>query len=331
MSSQVAFVILAHNDAPKIQRLIGALGESDVFLHCDRNTADDVARSMVPTGASQVRWVPRRRTKLATWSLVDAELAGLSMAVETTQAPHIAVLSGSCYPLLSMRDLTDELSGWQGLSRLELNPLPYHNWSTARFRDGGLWRVNRRFLRWRGQLLTIGHRPVPTFRRRVPPELSLYGSSQWKIYARGHARALLDVLSARHALRSFWQTTYIPDELCVASLLKSRDLVGPIADQVIDDLPWFIRWPAPGATLHPDWLGGSDFDALRSARLAPPRDPSRRIDPAQRPAFRKLFARKIGSASSDLLDRIDEELRNVTPTGAAGADARRSPRQAVSA
>ncbi|MFZ0089663.1 MAG: beta-1,6-N-acetylglucosaminyltransferase [Solirubrobacteraceae bacterium] len=309
MTSRVAFVILAHNDAPKIRRLIGALGDSDVFLHCDRNTADHVARSMVPNAASRVRWVPRRRTTLATWSLVDAELAGLSMAVETTQATHVAVLSGSCYPLVSMRQLTDELSGWQGLSRLELNRLPYPNWSTARFRDGGLWRANRRFLEWRGQLLTIRNRPVPTFRRRVPPELSLYGSSQWKIYARGHARALLELLSATPSLRSFWQTTYVPEELCVASLLKSPDLVGPIAEQVIDDLPWFIRWPASGPTSHPDWLGGSDFDALRSARAAPAPDPSRQIDPRERPTLRKLFARKIGSASSDLLDQIDDELR----------------------
>lgn len=309
MTSPVAFVILAHNDAPKIRRLIGALGDSDVFLHCDLNTADDVARSMVPAGTSRVRWVPRRRTRLGTWSLVDAELAGVSMAVETSQATHIAVLSGSCYPLVSMRQLTDELSGWQGLSRLELNRLPYPAWSTARFPDGGLWRANRRFLGWRGRLLTIRNRPVPTFRRRVPPELSLYGSSHWKIYARGHARALLELLSATPSLRSFWQTTYIPEELCVASLLKSPDLVGPIADQVIDDLPWFIRWPVPGFTPHPDWLGGSDFDALRSARAAPAPDPSRQIDPRERPAFRKLFARKIGSASSDLLDQIDEELR----------------------
>jgi hypothetical protein len=329
MSSPVAFVILAHNDAPKVRRLIGALGDSDVFLHCDRNTADDVARAMVPGGTARVHWVPRRRTKLATWSLVDAELAGLSRAVQTTQATHIAVLSGSCYPLVSMGYLADELSGWQGLSRLELNRLPYPGWSTRQFRDGGLWRVNRRFLGWRGQLLTIRHRPVPTFRRRVPHELSLYGSSQWKIYARDHASALLELLSATPSLRSFWQKTYIPDELCVASLLKSPDLVGPIADQVVDDLPWFIRWPASGPSMHPDWLGESDLAALRSASAAPPADPSRQIDPRERPAFGKLFARKIGSASSGLLDRIDEELRNVTSTDGAGADERLPACQAV--
>jgi hypothetical protein len=209
-------------------------------------------------------------------------------------------------------ELEDELARWRGLTRMQLNPIPHNGWSTPRNQDGGLWRFRRRYLTLRGQLVWLGGVPLRGRRRSIPRELRLHGSSQWKIYARAHAAALLGVLGDRPDLVSFWRTTYVPDEACAASILQSSALVGSIAEQVRDDLPWFINWDRPTRVFHPGWLGEADFSTLEAERNAPPRRPDAAPTGApDRDRFRKLFARKVSSRAPRLLDRIDYELRRA--------------------
>ena len=317
MSGQLAAVVLAHDDAPKVRRLLAALHGVDVFLHCDRATADGVLRAMLDGAGPRVRLVPRVRTRLYSWSLVDAELAGLRLALGQSRAEHIIVASGACYPLVSVAELEDELRAWRGLTRMRQDPIPYALWSTPRNPDGGLWRFRRRYLTVRGQLCWAGHIPLRGLRRDVPPDLRLHGSSQWKIYARHHAAALLRVLDDRRDLLRFWRTTYVPDESCAVSILKSPALVGAIADEVRDDLPWFINWNDPERIIHPGWLGDADFGILEGARAAASRHPDAAVSGApDRDRYRKLFVRKVSSRQSGLLDRIDAELRAQPPRGA---------------
>lgn len=304
-----AAVILAHQDPAKVRRTIAALDGADVFLHCDRRAPDDVVRQMLPAAGERVHRVPRRRTSLSSWSLVDAELAGLRLALEHSRAEHIAVMSGSCHPIVSMDTLEEELSRWRGLSRIQGNPLPYRGWDTARNPDGGCWRFRRRFVTFRGQIVSAGSVPLRTFRRAVPKGLRLYASSQWKVYARHHAAALLRVLDEFPEQLRFWRTTLVPEESCAASILRSPELVGDVADQLRHDSPWYIKWPGGRDTRHPEWLGEDDYPALRSARLAPPRDPDQEVSRTTYGTFRKLFARKLSSRERTLLDRIDQELR----------------------
>lgn len=310
MSAQLAAVVVAHDDPPKVRRLLAALDDLDVFLHCDRKVPDAVLRAMLVGAGPRVRLVERRRTSLYSWSLVEAELAGLLLALERSRAEHVIVASGACYPLVSVAELQDELSSWRGLTRMRLDPIPYDHWSTPRNSDGGLWRFRRRYVSVRGQLRWLGHVPLRTYRRAIPPDLRLHASSQWKIYARRHAAALLQVLDDRPDLVRFWRTTYVPDESCAASVLRSPALVGSIADEVRDDLPWFINWNDPERIIHPGWLGDEDFGILEAARAAPPRQPDETPSVApNRDHFRKLFARKVSSNEAGLLDRIDGELR----------------------
>ena len=309
MISPVAFIVLAHNDAPKVRRLLGALGAADVFLHCDRRTTGAIANAMLPRSGGNIVAVPRVQAKPFTWSLVEVELSGLRLALARSQAEHIVVMSGACYPLVSLEELSVEMEGWRGRSRFELNPLPYKPWNTRWHRDGGSWRFCRRFAMRHGRLLTVGRVPFIVGRRQVPRELLLHASAHWKIYSRIHAKALLQALDANPEQVRFWRGAYAPEEACAASLLRSPAFVGDLSDTVVDDLPWFIRWPTQPPKAHPVWLGPEDFDRLAVARSAAPRDPLRTIATTERSGFRKLFARKVGSAATGLLDRIDEELR----------------------
>jgi Core-2/I-Branching enzyme len=310
MKPAVAFVVLAHSDPPQVRRLLTALRGADVFLHCDKRTPRAVAAEMLIDADPGVHAVQRRRTSTFSWSLVGAELDSLRLALEHTEAQHIVVMSGSCYPLVSVRELEDQLVNWRGRSRLELNPFPYRHWHGPFSSDGGTWRLAHRFLTTGDQLVIVRDTPIPIHRRPIPAELRLHATAHWKIYARHHAEALLSVFADDPQQLKFWRTTYCPEESCVASILKSPDLVGSIADEVINDLPWFIKWPELEPKHHPRWLDASDLAELRAARFAPPRDPDAVISPEDRWRYGKLFARKLRSSSAPLLAEIDRELRN---------------------
>jgi hypothetical protein len=303
----VAAVVLAHADPSMVRRLVGALDGLDVFLHCDRKAPDAYVHEMTAGAGGRVQLVPRRRTSWASWSLVEAELRGLEMALARSRAEHLIVLSGTCYPLVTIPELEDELADWRGLSRLRLVPLPHAGWNTPRNPDGGMWRFRRRFVSIRGHTVFVGSVPLRTFRRAVPPQLRLHASSQWKIYARRHAEALLRVLNERPDILRFWRTSFVPDEACAATILRSPALVGSIVEEIRDDLPWYINW-GEGLTDHPIWLGEHNFVELSAARWAPRRPPEESARSTD-DRYRKLFARKVSSREPRLLDRIDQELR----------------------
>ena len=146
------------------------------------------------------------------------------------------------------------------------------------------------------------------WRRRVPAELRVRASSQWKVYARADVERLLHVVDTRPDLVAFWRSTLVPDESFAATTLASPALLGDAAAPECHDVPWFLRWGPPG-TYHPEWLGPEDFDALAQARSAPPGLPDELLVPrtSERQA---LFARKLSSErSGELLDRVDAELR----------------------
>src|SRR5215207_8999868 len=123
----LAVVLLAHADATHVARLVGALGDLPVFLHCDAKTGPGEHGLMRQLGR-RVTMLPRLDTRTSSWSLVRAELSGLQAAVRTTTADHVALLSGSDYPLLSVDGLLAALEPWQGYSYLYNRTLPFAQW-----------------------------------------------------------------------------------------------------------------------------------------------------------------------------------------------------------
>jgi hypothetical protein len=305
----LACIILAHEDPPQVRRLIAALAGADIFLHCDGRVPNLAVQAMLPSARAQgaVHLLPRRATARGSWSILLAELDALRIALERSRAEHIAVLSGSCYPLASLAVLQEDLAAWRGRSRLELNPLPYDDWNVRFSSSGGMWRLSWRYLTRENHIQRVFQRPIPLHPRRIPRDLAPHGSSHWKIYARHHAQALLRVLDEHPEQVRYWRHTFVPEELCAASILKSHALVGDIVDEVIDDFPWFIRWKRDSP--HPRWLELDDYPDLEVARRAPARRPSVAVPTGSRDGYRKLFARKLRSASAALLTRIDQDLR----------------------
>jgi core-2/I-Branching enzyme len=306
--TSLAVAVLAHADPAQLGRLVNALPDTPIVVHCDARTPASTFSAMrESTRAANVRFCNRQATTLSSWSLVLAELQAVRDALAWTNARHIAVLSGACFPLVSVEELHTELDRWAGRTWMWNVPVPYQDWNTPRQKDGGLWRFRFRYLTRKNQSLYVRGFPLRLpWPRSVPAELTLRASSQWKIYSREHATGLLELVDQRPDLIKFWSTTLVPDESFAASMLASRSLFGESALELNASGAWYLDWPR-AQSYHPRWLTEDDFDRLEVARWAPSQHPDTKV--TEQAGHRKLFARKFRSSDgAAVVDRIAAEL-----------------------
>jgi Core-2/I-Branching enzyme len=296
LAASLACVVLAHTDPMHVRRLVSALDPFPVFLHCDARTAQPVFDEMTDRLPDRVTVLPRRRTPWGSWGNVAAELDGYRAALRGSDATHVAVLSGSDYPLASAEEITGYLDARRGRSIGWCFPLPKEGWA-----GGGYWRLRYRFAAWRKHMLAL---PVP---RPLPRGVVLAGGSQWKILARPHVEALLRAVDQRPDLVRRWRRTWIPDETFVYSILHTPDLVPGWRDEHVNSDPWVIHW-SDGERRSPAWLTSADLDVLGIRRSG---------DSGRGPA---LFARKFAtSVDTEVLDRIDRSFRGSPSLGPVGS------------
>jgi len=209
---ELACVVLAHADPAHLRRLVDALDPFPVFLHCDVGTSDAVFDEMTADLPSRATVLPRIGTGWAKWENVAAELAGDRAALQQTDATHVALLTGTDYPLASSAEISALLRGHRGRSIARYTPLPMPGWG----RNGGLDRLRYPHFAHRKRMIRI---PVP---RRLPAGVVPAGGAQVKVLAREHAQAVVDVATARPDLVRFWRRSWIADASCPNSDGPSR-------------------------------------------------------------------------------------------------------------
>ncbi|SFF51230.1 beta-1,6-N-acetylglucosaminyltransferase [Blastococcus tunisiensis] len=289
-AAPLACVVLAHTDPVHVRRLVAALDPFPVFLHCDARTPGDVYDRMTASLPDRVTLLPRRSTPWGGWGAVEAELDGYRAALAATDATHVALLSGSDYPLMASAAIAGTLAGLPGRSIAWSRPMPVPEWGLG----GGLGRLRYRFAPWRKRTLVL---PLP---RRLPRGVVPAGGSQSKVLARSHAAAVLRVLDGRPDLVRRWRRTWIPDETFVYSVLHTPALVPGWERERIRAGAWVIHWAERGPAKSPAWLTVDDLDMLRRVCADPP-------DGAA-----KFFARKFGTAvDTAVLDEIDASFRGA--------------------
>lgn len=283
----LACVVLAHNDPAQVGRLIGALDPFPVFLHCDRRTPQDVFAAMTDGLPQRCTVLPRLRTPWATWNAVAAEISGYRAALAQTDAAHIALLSGSDYPLASSACIAEYLAGQRGRSIAVFERLPRAAW-----RGGGLQRLRYRYRAFRRHMLVL---PIP---RRIPDDVVPAGGSVLKVLARHHAQQLVDTFDARPDLVAFWRSSWCADETFVPTIMNTPAFVPDWADAHVDADLWFIDWLGGGGK-SPEWLTTAHLPVLMQRSRPTVGEPA-------------LFARKFSSAiNSDVIDGIDRTLRRM--------------------
>lgn len=290
-SAALACIVLAHEDPVHVRRLIESLDPFPVFLHCDARTSESVFRAMTDGLPDRVRLLPRIRTGWAKWENVEAEVSGYRAALADTDASHVAVLTGSDYPLANATEITALLAAHHEESFVAVHPLPYEAWG----RDGGRARLRFPHWAWRKHMVRL---PIP---RRLPRGVVPAGGSQLKVLARHHAASVVDAVDRRPDLVRFWRRTWIADETFVPTVLQSPTLTPGFAEQHVPHALWWIGWDG-SAMKSPPWLTTADAGRLLERRTFPGGLPH-------------VFARKFSTEqSSDLLDVVDGafELRRST-------------------
>jgi hypothetical protein len=286
-SASLACVILAHTDPVHVKRLIAALDPFPVFLHCDAGTPDEVFAAMTTDLPDRVVVLDRLATGWAKWENVAAELAGYRAALQTTDATHVALLTGTDYPLAATEDIAAVLDEHRGTSFARIETLPHPGWS----RGGGFDRLRYRHWVFRKHMLRL---PIP---RKIPQNIVPAGGSQLKILARQHAQAVVDVADQHPELVRFWRRSWVADETFVPSVLSTPHFVPGWQDEHVAATPWWIGWDG-SRRKSPPWLGMEHLKDLKTRRNHVVEE------------IPKLFARKFSTAdSSDLLDAIDATLR----------------------
>jgi len=297
-----AAVILTHGAPDHLFRLVDALAGVPIVLHCDVKTAEESYQQIRSQLADRALFVERRDTRHAGWSLVDAELAALELAVTGTEADHIAILSGSDYPLAAPARIRAVLAALGERSWILNRPLPFPEWDAPGFPDGGLWRVRHYFPTRNNNVLFVAGKPVfVPLRRRIPADYLPRLNPQWKIYSRRDAVRLLRVLADREDLVRFGRHMFTPEEGFIASVMASPRLFGDDALQTRLENPWRVNWPGHRTT-HPSYYTDADVSVLEEA--ATRSNDTSREDDAGVEDLPYLFARKFPLDSAYLVDAI---------------------------
>jgi O-antigen/teichoic acid export membrane protein len=215
---------------------------------------------------------------------VEAELAGYRAALAETDATHIAVLTGTDYPLASTDEISSILSGYHNKSIANLHLLPFEDWGMG----GGVGRLRYRHWAVGKHMIRL---PIP---RRLPDGIVLAGGSQLKILSRRHAQQVLDAVDARPDLAEFWRRSWIPDETFIPSILSTPEFVPGWKQEHEDASAWWIGWRDEEPSKSPPWLDSDLRDEILAGRQYGEQ------------TFPRLFARKFSTdRSSELLDAID--------------------------
>jgi hypothetical protein len=290
----VAFLITSHADPVHLRRLLSALEPFPVFLHCDVRTPEADFRVMTEGLPAERIIEPRQACRWAQWGLVSAEIASLRQALEVTSAEHFVIGTGADYPLAPSEEISRLLAAHRGKSIAQFGPMPRLNWG----RSGGLARVKYRHYGWNKQMIRV---PIP---RTLPKGLVFSGGGQQKILSRKHAEIVVRVHDSRLDLVRFWYRSWSADETFVPTILLSPEFGADWATESVDAQAWWIGWDGTRRK-SPPVLTSEYFDRLHTGRF-----------PTDNSLLPKLFARKFSTGvSTDLLGRIDDELRSLAAAG----------------
>jgi hypothetical protein len=302
---RIAFLVLAHDDAPLLLRLCERLRDHAVFVHIDAKSRNFPIEQL----AAQKNVVivqPRRAVHWADFSMVETTLDLLRTALDQNERfSKFVLISGACYPvkpierLATMFDTDDDLNY---IRLTAISPSTPHLWNLVSRR----W-IMAPLLPDRLMARQPALRGVEKTARAVVNKLSsylprdiqretgypIYFGSSWWAFSEPCARYIVEFVREHPAFFHAFRTTYAPDELLYHTIVAQSPFaaktLGAQADQgerTNQETPLHLIHPSEKRV-----FGSTDADF----HLAQTTD--------------KYVIRKISSRESGgLLDRIDREL-----------------------
>lgn len=245
---RLAFIVLAHHQTKQLARLLRRLNKAGwpIYLHLDRKMRE-IPYSETVVEVSRLPHVDllrRHRCHWGGWGIVRATLAGLNAALSAPEPfDHLFLLSGQCYPIKTDRELLAFSEANRGKSWVQTYPVPSgHAWQTE---NGGLDRFARRHYpdvptALARRLFRVAARRGYTPALSTPPNLPLFGGSQFWGLSHEAAQYVQDFCSNRPEVVRFFRHAAIPDEHFFQTILGGSPLAndGKIHCQTPHHLLW---------------------------------------------------------------------------------------------
>ena len=278
----INYLILAHHNYEHITRLIGSLNApgTNFFVHIDKrngvNYSNLAANVFVIQERVKVNW--------GCYSMVEATLRLIRMAVSVRPADYYVLLSGADYPIRSNEYIERVLS--TGHEFIDLKQAPFPRKPMSRFTFYFIeYNKKKKNLQWvffrsfEAIMRKLG------IRRKVP--FPVFAGSQWWALTGSCINYILDTLSDSQYI-PFFKYSLIPDEAFFHTIIGNS----PFLDQVANSLT-FTHWTEKYSPLM---INEEHLEIFKRLKEEPDAEP-------------QVFARKFDKDNRHLLDVIDRELR----------------------
>ncbi|WP_434114442.1 beta-1,6-N-acetylglucosaminyltransferase [Paraburkholderia caffeinilytica] len=299
----IAFLIVAHRQFAHVDRLLGALSQSNTtcYLHVDAKVTPLPQlrnKAVLTAGRLNVQW--------AGFSQVEATLELMRTAVKNSAHDYFILLSGADYPIRPISELTAYLSLNQR-DCINLTEFGRLGKSIDRVRvrylegGGGRNRGGRAAMsRCANRFFSLAYRLVGA-RRKLPPgfsESDFRAGSSWFGLKKDTIEAILEFVDRRPDFVRYCASTSFSDEFFFQTIMHKCGLDNNLRPNL-----HYADWEK-GAPPYPSELTGIHLEDLVRASVLPDG-----YGP-ERPVF---FARKFGTQSSALLEQLDEKLALLNP------------------
>lgn len=240
---KIAYMISAYKDAAHLKRLISSLDcDADFYVHVDKNVDIEPFRAAIGNRATFVR---QHRVSWGGWSQVEFQEELMNAVVDSgTDYDKVVCLSGLDYPLwgnMKIHDffklrrdvefimgmkLEDSNSPKQMAKVVQYHPFRDLEWSNKWLKDKVIVasRTILRLLPWRKKpTVNVGGKECPVY----------FGADYWALTL-PCVKYVCNELKHNISLRRYFQTSFIPSELCVQTIVfnspfaaKALKMAGP--------------------------------------------------------------------------------------------------------
>jgi hypothetical protein len=290
---RIAFLILAHRDAQQVERLCSSLAPHPIFLHVDlRSTSFPMEDIAALPGLTIVE--PRTAVYWSDFSMVDATLTALKLARARGPFDRYVLLSGECYPVKPLEDITaafreDPQREWIGLTPIKTDSHLYTLISRH-------WRIKpllpQRTLDTK--LRRVWNKLAKLRKRDLKSEIGMapcFGNSWWAL-TDSCVSMILEVLEAKPELIRAYRSVYAPDEQLFHTIINKSEFSAQAMQ--VEDVGDATNQITP---LHE--VSGAGDRRFRSTEE----------DFRRAASTSKFFIRKVSTElSGPLLDSVDKQL-----------------------
>jgi len=258
---RIAYLILAYDQPRHLGRLVDQLddGNATFLIHVDRKS--DIAPFRQAVASKRAAFLNERLSiNWGGWSMVQATLTMLRRAHADGTSDYYQLLSDSCYPIKSNRDIAGKLQAnarnYVTINQ-ELTPQLPHFGRIGQYHWPDL--VPARTLRQFHKVSSRLQRRLPA--RRPPRGLRLYKGWQWWCLSRACTEYILSYIDSHPEVVRFFRYTSIPDETFFHTIIansKFADTLSPGFEQGTVAGNHYIRWHRG----KPCVLNADAFEAL---------------------------------------------------------------------